>query len=251
MKYVAPQRGLKAFVCPYCGVLARQYHQAAPPTLNGNYQYNDEWPIATTTCEHCERFALWAGKTMVFPNRGAAPPPNPDMPRSVAACYEEAAEVVSRSPRGAAALLRLAVQLLCKELGEPGHNINSDIAGLVKKGLPPTVQQSLDVVRVVGNNAVHPGQIDVDDAEVAGSLFGLINVIVEYMISMPAKVKGLYSKLPGDARAAIAKRDGSGPSSALQDLGAGERRSGARGSRSKTLGAQEAWHGVSYASPQR
>jgi hypothetical protein len=214
MKYVAPQRGLMAFVCPHCGVLARQYHRGAPTKLDGAYTYNDEWPIATTTCEHCGEYCLWAGKTMVFPNRGAAPPRNPDMPPSVAACYEEAAEIVSRSPRGASALLRLAVQLLCKELGESGKNINSDIAGLVKKGLPPTVQQSLDVVRVVGNNSVHPGQIDVDDAEVAVSLFGLINVIVEYMISLPAKVQGLYDKLPGDARAAIVKRDGSSSNSA-------------------------------------
>jgi hypothetical protein len=38
------------------------------------------------------------------------------------------------------------------------------------------VQQSLDIVRVIGNDAVHPGQIDLtDDIETATKLFVLIN----------------------------------------------------------------------------
>jgi Surface-adhesin protein E len=51
----------------------------------------------------------------------------------------------------------------------------------VKNGLPETVQKSLDVVRVTGNNAVHPGQMDAADVNAAASLFALVNVIVEYM----------------------------------------------------------------------
>ena len=39
----------------------------------------------------------------------------------------------------------------CGHLGESGKNINDDIAALVKKGLNLMIQQSLDVVRVIGN----------------------------------------------------------------------------------------------------
>jgi hypothetical protein len=81
------------------------------------------------------------------------------------------------------------------------------IASLVKKGLPEIVQQSLDVVRVTGNHAVHPGLIDTDDPKVVGRLFGLINVICEYMIALPKRVSGLYGALPPKAIAAIKKRD--------------------------------------------
>lgn len=144
---------------------------------------------------------------MVFPTAGIAPPPNPDLPEPVLNIYREAASISALSPRGAAALLRLAIQILCKELGEAGENINSDIGSLVKKGLPVAVQQSLDIVRVTGNNAVHPGQIDTDNQEVAASLFGLLNVICEYMITLPAHVGTLYSGLPAGTLAAIAKRD--------------------------------------------
>lgn len=91
--------------------------------------------------------------------------------------------------------------------GEPGKNINSDIANLVKKGLPPIVQQSLDILRVTGNDAVHPGQIDADDPEVVANLFKLLNLVVEYMITLPNQVSGIYNTLPTDKLDGIKGRD--------------------------------------------
>jgi hypothetical protein len=129
------------------------------------------------------------------------------MPIEVKKEYYEAALILTNSPRGAAALLRLAIQKLCIYLGGTGENANDDIAALVKKGLPVTVQQALDIVRVTGNNAVHPGQINTDDVEIVVNLFPLVNIIVEYMISIPNKINGLYSNLPESAKSAIEKRD--------------------------------------------
>ena len=48
-------------------------------------------------------------------------------------------------------------------MGEKGKDINTDIGNLVKKGLPIKVQESLDILRVIGNEAVHPGQLDLKD----------------------------------------------------------------------------------------
>ena len=94
-------------------------------------------------------------------------------------------------------------------LGEEGRNINNDIGALVAKGLPVHVQQALDVCRVIGNNAVHPGEIDVNDTpEIAHSLFDMLNFIVDDRISRPKHIQALYDKLPEAARKAIAKRDG-------------------------------------------
>jgi Domain of unknown function (DUF4145) len=109
---------------------------------------------------------------------------------SVRRDFAEARLIFLQSPRGAAALLRLAVQKLCAVLGELGKNINDDIASLVRKGLSVQVQQALDTVRVVGNDAVHLGQIDLnDDPTTAASLFELINMIVDEMISNRRKLK--------------------------------------------------------------
>lgn len=209
MKYIAPASGLKSYTCPHCGVLARQYHYSVSQTnLGGPNSYLGTDPIATSICEHCGEYAIWRCKQMVYPNRGNAPVPNPDMPEDVKNDYEEAAGIYTQSPRGAAALLRLAIQKLCVALGGKGKHINDDIKTLVANGLPDKVQKALDVVRVVGNNAVHPGQIDTDDPEVAGKLFALLNIITDYMVSMPKRVDSMYSELPEGATDAIEKRDG-------------------------------------------
>jgi hypothetical protein len=163
--------------------------------------------IRVSKCEHCAEPAIWHKDKMVHPDRGPAPAPNPEMPAEIKTDYEEAASILTRSPRGAAALLRLAIQKLCVHLGGDGKNVNNDIQGLVANGLPIQVQKALDVVRVTGNNAVHPGQIDTNDVDIAASLFPLVNVIVEYMIEMPNRIGGLYDSLPESAKDAIVKRD--------------------------------------------
>lgn len=206
MKYIAPDVYATSFTCPHCGAIAHQnwWHVAF-----NNQQYNsrDDNEIKVGKCAHCEKYTLWVTDKMLYPFSGNAPLPNSEMPKEVAEYYLEASEIFNRSPRAAAALLRLAIQVLCKYLGEKGKNINDDVAALVAKGLPSIVQQSLDVVRVTGNEAVHPGQIATDNPEVVGSLFELLNIIVEYMIAMPKRVSGLYGNLPAQKLAEIQKRD--------------------------------------------
>jgi hypothetical protein len=63
-------------------------------------------------------------------------------------------------------------------------------------------------VRVIGNEAVHPGQINLrDDRQTAETLFQLVNLVVQRMISEPKAVQAIYDGLPETARDKIAKRD--------------------------------------------
>ena len=74
--------------------------------------------------------------------------------------------------------------------------------------LPVSIQEALDTIRVIGNNAVHPGEINLNDnKDTAAALFNTINIIVYVMISQPNKIKELYEKLPEKALKAIEKRD--------------------------------------------
>lgn len=179
MKYIEPKSLLTLFTCPHCGVLAHQHH-LEHMTANDN-TYNT--PVRVSKCEYCDELCVWYFEALLYPIRAQIPNPNKDMPDSIKKDYKEAASVYKFSPRSSAALLRLAIQKLCCELGAKGDNINADIKQLVKNGLPEIVQQSLDMVRVIGSKAVKPGQIDSDNPFVAGSLFTLINVITDHMIS--------------------------------------------------------------------
>lgn len=211
MSYVAPDCLANAFTCPHCGVLAKQNWWGV--TWQGQRiqdPTHSACVIRVGICDSCSERTVWHIKTMVYPDAGKAPVPNAAMPSRVKELYSEAASIAAKSPRGAAALLRLAVQVLCKELGGSGKNINDDIKHMVRNGLHPLVQKSLDTVRVTGNEAVHPGQIDTDDAEVVGKLFKLVNVIVEYMLELPKHIDELYSDLPAEARTAIENRDKQG-----------------------------------------
>lgn len=217
MPHTAPTFKLSSFNCPHCNAYSHMhwfqlfYHAGGWNNVDGH----------AAICTHCKKLSYWlpdnanaenqkATGKMIYPSTKAAPMAHPDMPTEVRADFDEARNIVQDSPRGAAALLRLCVQKLCKHLGEPGKNINEDIGSLVKKGLPLEIQQALDIVRVVGNNAVHPGELSSDDVQqVAATLFELVNHIVEDRVSRPKKLSALFSSLPTQALAGIANRNGS------------------------------------------
>ena len=173
-----------------------------------SFYSNDLINLHVSECFNCNDLSVWIHDRLVYPQRGEVPPANPDLPDDIRRDYDEAGNILDSSPRGAAALLRLAIQKLCIELGQPGENLNEDIGALVQSGLDVQIQKALDVVRVIGNEAVHPGQIDLaDDRDTAESLFGLVNVITEKMISVPKHIDNLYKSLPETKREQIEKRD--------------------------------------------
>jgi hypothetical protein len=160
-------------------------------------------------CFNCEKYSVWLKDRLIFPDERDGAQPLPEMPDKIRIDFDEARSIVNASPRGAAALLRLAIQKLCIHLGEKGETLDKDIASLVSKGLNPTVQKSLDIVRVIGNEAVHPGVLDIkDDRQAATTLLDLVNLITEQMITNPRKVEEMYARLPKEKRKAIERRDG-------------------------------------------
>jgi hypothetical protein len=210
MKYESPEFNKGAFTCPHCDVYASFSWLSAKELRDGRWYADNDLHIAT--CGHCKGRVVWfvdQGSHMLWPfGIENAPLPHEEMPEDVKADYIEARSICKLSPRGAAALLRLAIQKLCVHLGEKGKNINGDIGSLVEKGLPIQIQKALDAVRVIGNNAVHPGELRIDDQpDVASALFGLVNLIVDNRIAEPKRIQSLYDALPENARLEIEKRD--------------------------------------------
>jgi len=166
--------------------------------------------IAIANCQNCNDFSLWVDEELVYPKQIPVDPPNSDLNEDIQSLYNEAAEIVSDSPRGAAAILRLSLEKFLKQqIGLKGKTINDDIKKLVVEGLNPTIKESLDLLRVIGNSAVHPGQFDFNDNKnIAMQLFKILNKIAFELITNPQQIKKLHEDIiPDTKKEQIEQRD--------------------------------------------
>lgn len=210
MSMISPAFQVKRFNCPFCNAFADQHWSPTEYKDDDGYDRNTSFWISK--CKSCNRLAVWWNKRMVFPDIVNVPLPNVDMPEKIKIDFEEARTISNTSPRGACALLRLCVEKLCVHLGETSGDLNAKIGELVKKGLRPEIQQSLDAVRVIGNETVHPGELDIrDNPEIANALFSLVNLIVQTMITDPRTAREIFDKIPQGKKDGITQRDASTP----------------------------------------
>ncbi len=189
-----PRFNRDAFYCPHCKVLAQQIWSSVPYCTYNNGSMN----FSQCQNKSCNQQCLWIGQKMVLPITNNFPLPNPDMPEKIKEIYNEAAAIANKSSRAAAALIRLALQELCKHLECKGKTLQENIDFLVKeKELPRRIEDAMDAVRIIGNEAVHPGTIDLqDNDEVVATMLKLLNFIVEKMISDPKEMDAFYATLP-------------------------------------------------------
>ncbi len=207
-----------AFVCLHldCGALSNHHWSLADSLtvwLGGheisNRKMSEKTSVVAARCEACQRETIFVNGIVAYPGLSEAPTPHRDMPPEIRDDYVEAASILRYSLRGSAALLRLAVQKLLPLIGATQKDINAQIGELVAKGtLTAVVQKALDSVRVIGNEAVHPGTMDLsDDIATATSLFKLLNLIVEKSISEPKMVDEIFAGLPEAKLKGIEVRD--------------------------------------------
>lgn len=222
-QYVKPERFLEVFTCPFCDVTAKQNwygnntakklffrkedDDTITPIFGGDYVIHDKsteysnWIFSK--CQNCNKITVWHEEKMVYPDSFPVDSPNEDMPDSIKSKYIEAAKVVSLSPASAAALLRLALQILLKEiLGEDSSgNIYKDILILKEKPIDSSLIQALDIIRIAGNESVHPGELNLSENEDdALLLFDLLNMICDQFFTQPNRMKKMYEKLPKSKR---------------------------------------------------
>lgn len=162
--------------------------------------------LYASQCSECSEIALWMRDKLTYPVVGEVTP-HPDLPNRVADTFNEAAKVLEHSPRASAALSRLALQQLCEDLGCEENYLDGQIAELVARGLSLDIQQMLDGIRVIGNNAVHPLEIDIsEDNQTPLFLLECINRICQRLITEKQEAEKLYEMLPPGAKEKIEKR---------------------------------------------
>ncbi len=212
-RYIPPEYRSKGFTCPICGTYSEQEwiypsYSRRTTSIPG---------LSISFCRYCNdtgraenAYSVWVNEKLVYPISSPTPLPSEDMPEEVKEIYDEARNITVLSPSAAAALLRLALQKLVVKLECKGENLNEDIGKLIKgKKLPENIGKALDSLRIIGNYAVHPGEIELkDDIETASKLFGFLNLIVDYTITHPKELDEFFEKIPEEKKEAIKKRNG-------------------------------------------
>lgn len=131
---------------------------------------------------------------IIYPISSLAPLPIEDMPGDVKEIYIEARLVFEHSPRAATALLRLAMEKLMPHVGVEEKTLYKSIEKLSAEGsISESLKESLNLIREIGNDAVHAGIIDLkQNKEQALHLFVVVNRIIEQIIVQAKKDKALH-----------------------------------------------------------
>ena len=213
IKYYSPEYEKDEFNCAHCKVFA---HQIWVSSLKGEAVKTFGWSIdlspsdmfAASQCQHCNKWSIWIEEVLVYPVQITVEDPNDDMPDEVKKLYRESAQILSISPRAAAALLRLGLQMLLSVVGGDGKNINDDIGKIVKLGVELETQKALDLLRVFGNNGAHPGEIKLDeDPDLVIKMYELMNYITDRLITQKNQINELFEGLPEGIKDQIKSRD--------------------------------------------
>jgi hypothetical protein len=206
--YYPPEYGKDEFNCAHCKVFA---HQSWGGSLSSNL-LNSSLPLNFLTvskCRHCYELSIWIEGSLVYPAQITVEDPNDDMPDEVKKLYRESAQILPISPRAAAALLRLGLQILLGAVGGDGKNINNDIKKIVASGVESETQKALDILRVFGNSGAHPGEIKLDeDPGLVHKMYGLMNYVTDRLITQKNQINELFEGLPEGIKNQIESRDG-------------------------------------------
>ena len=94
--------------------------------------------------------------------------------------FEQAATILNKSPRAAAALIRVCIQKMMPLLKNTGKNLDENISSLVGKGLEVEIRQAMDVLQVIRKNPVQENHIDLRaETAMATRMFESLKEILE------------------------------------------------------------------------
>jgi hypothetical protein len=171
------------------------------------FRNRDVRNVSISYCFNCNEICLWVVDQLVWPRCASGQEQKLHASPDVRLENEEASHTLDASPRGAAAFLRLAIEKLCKDLGNSEESPRPEVAPHFQEDLDARVQKVLDAMRIIESNATPPDPIGVADTPAtAETLSGLVNMICEKMIIEPRHLQALYTKMRDGAQSAFEQR---------------------------------------------
>lgn len=198
----------EASTCGHCGVKYAAAHSYRHLGEDGEQL---RWRLDFATCPICKgvnfRFVTFlkrAGEAgegteevrIRWPRLTGCPVCPPEVPRDLAADYDQACLVLPDSPRASAALSRRCLQALLREHGFDQKDLAVQIDKLLASGsLPTYIAETVDAVRAHGNFAAHPLKsqstgliVEVEPGEAEWNIEVLVSLFDFYYV-LPAKTQ--------------------------------------------------------------
>src|SRR6202047_555228 len=133
--------------------------------------------LHVSRCYNCKGFTVWVRDRLVFPIRGDEPPDVVEVDfeevaedvqetaedKEVSEDFEEAAAILNKFPRGAAALTRICIQKMMPLVKGNAENLDENFSSLVRKGLKVEIQQAMDVLQLVRKSPLQPSEVDLKE----------------------------------------------------------------------------------------
>lgn len=161
--------------CSHCGrdTSLRKYdeRQIAPRLREQPSSYINATTEETWVCDFCDQVTLELvfyaavndSDTKEVAREQAWPPRRPraldaGVPEAIRSAFEEGSRCeVAGAMRGAAAMYRMAVEVLCKDQGTTAAKLYHMIEELGTKNLPAEIVKDLHEARMLGNDSIHDG----------------------------------------------------------------------------------------------
>lgn len=118
-----------------------------------------------------------------------------DVPLKIRSSFESAVKIKKIDTTLCVIGLRRVLELVCKDKKAPGKTLEEMLQNLVKKNiLPPRFDSACEIIRKLGNNAVHGDEAVFYVYEV-DELISVLSVLLTYLYTLPAKLDKLKKKL--------------------------------------------------------
>lgn len=118
------------------------------------------------------------------------------VPEAIRRSYTEAKKVQKISPSAFAAMIRRALEYVCRDQNAKGRNLRDQIFDLAKKGvIPSTLTKMALMIKTLGNIGAHASDVEIQpdhaETELMDDFFA---AVIEYVYIAPEKIVKLLQQ---------------------------------------------------------
>jgi hypothetical protein len=117
------------------------------------------------------------------------------VPKEIYSAFESAVKTKGIDYAICLLSLRRVLEMICKDKGAVGGNLENKIDDLIEKKIfPPMIEDACWIIRQLGNDAAHADKFSVYTYEVE-QVIGYVATIIDYLYSLPHRVEKMKKKI--------------------------------------------------------